>query len=481
MRIMLRVCTYSFVFACCLLCPSDLEAADKDQRGRAEGLELDPDLQRAIDQTALEYRNRYYRDDLLQGYVNELGQSLVPKEIPPGILFSFRVIDDPTPNAVALPDGRIFVHAGLLAFVDNEAQLATILGHEIGHVVEKHTVEAIRAARSLKRAVIAGIVGGLTGGLTKTKEAGDQAAELALAVQSASFSRKQEDEADLAGARYAMSRGFDPRAAVGFFEKLTMRFGRQGRLSNLLFGTHSLNEDRARNIERLLGGELASEYNKLRNEGRLALTTGQFRFYASGMVRDTAIRLAELYDRYDLAKERLESILDIRSRDPKTLWHLGRIYRLVGRTDEDKQKALDLLQKAADADERVLYPEIHRDLALLLATRTGNSTAASESLRKYVSAFVARQGRHPPDLAEIYDYLLMFGDSKWVAPEVPRQMVVEAREASSGPNPASRSAASPGSSSAAVAQHETGGSAPVAAGTVSPPPKPEVPRKPKRP
>ncbi|HXG32047.1 MAG TPA: M48 family metalloprotease [Bryobacteraceae bacterium] len=452
----------------CLLVTAEASSADrKDGRGSDQRVQLDPELQQAVDQTALEYRKKYYQDDLLQGYVNELGQSLVPKELPAGVLFSFRVIDDPIPNAVALPDGRIFIHSGLLAFVDNEAQLATILGHEIAHVVENHTVEAIRAATSLKRGLLGALVGGVVGGLTKSKEAADLAMSLTMAVQSAAFSRKQEDEADLAGCRYAMFRGFDPRTAVQFFDKLTTQFGEQGRLSNLLFGTHSLNKDRARNIEKLLAGDLAQDYNKFRGEGKLTVSTGQFRFFASGMVRDTAIRLAEVYDRYDLAKERLESIVDVRPRDPKTLWHLGRIYRLVARTEEDKRRSLEFLERAVQADERALYPEIHRDLGLMLATRAGDSTRAAESLRKYVAGYVAHYRRHPPDLAQIYDYLLMFGDSKWTAPEVPRQLLIEVPERVAGGSEESV-ARERGTGGEEVPTTSTAGSA-AAVGEVAPP------------
>ncbi len=384
---------------------------------------IDQELQAQVDQVALTYRQKYYRDELLQGYINDLGQSLVPSETPPGILFSFRVIDDPIPNAVAFPDGRIFVHSGLLTFVENEAQLAMILGHEIGHVIEQHTIEAIKESRSFKRGLISGLAGGVAGAITKNRDIAQTTMAAAATVQLSAYGRKQEDEADLVGCRLAMNRGFDPMSAVGFFQKLKSRLGEQGRLSNLLFGTHSLNTTRAENVQKLLGGELAAQYNKLRTEGKLAVAGGQFRFHAAGMVRDTAIQFAEVYDRYDLAKESLESIIDVRPRDPKTLWYFGRVYRLVARTDEDKSKALDLLQRAAEADERGMYPEINRDLALMLATRTGNSAAAAESLRKYLAGYVTRHRAYPPDLLQIYDYLLLFGDGKWVAPEPPRQLI----------------------------------------------------------
>lgn len=132
-----------------LFCTPEAYALQKDKPDKLD--EIEKEIQAEVDQVALHYRNREYKDEFLQGYITELGQSLVPAETPQGILFSFRVIDDPVPSAVAFPDGRIFIHSGLLTFVENEAQLVTILGHEIGHVVERHAVEAIKEARSFKR------------------------------------------------------------------------------------------------------------------------------------------------------------------------------------------------------------------------------------------------------------------------------------------------------------------------------------------
>jgi predicted Zn-dependent protease len=401
-------------------------------------------IQPAVDEQVRAILNRYYGDEFLQDYVNEVGQSLVPPDAPSDTLFSFRVIMDPTPNAFAFPDGRIFVHSGLLTFVDNEAQLAYILGHEIGHVLKQHTPKMI--LRAQRGASISEIIGDVLVNIfrAKGKEAAADATELFRALYTTisinSFSRDLEDEADLIGMRLAFKRKFDCSQAVGFFQKLTAAFGDQDRLSNLLWGNHSRNVDRIRNVRKLLDGELSGEYNQLKSAGELTAGSGRFRLRASRLFRDTAILQMEVLDRYDLAKKTLESIQDVRARDPVTLWYLGRVYKLTARTEEQKNQALELLQRAAQLDERNLFPEIHFDLGLMLAERTAetNAPAAVESLKKYVQGYVKRYGRYPPDLYDIYDYLLLFGDSKWTAPELPGQFVeprpkpVQAAEATPG-------------------------------------------------
>src|SRR5258707_14911982 len=91
----------------------DAERSTKEAR---EATEILKEAEDEIQELALASLSHVYPDRFLQEYVNELGQSLVPKEVPPGVLFSFRVIDEALPNAFALPGGRIFAHSGLLAF-----------------------------------------------------------------------------------------------------------------------------------------------------------------------------------------------------------------------------------------------------------------------------------------------------------------------------------------------------------------------------
>lgn len=402
------------------------KAAKKEAERAREYQEILKNVQAEIDEFAASLLDVRYADPFLQDYINELGQSLVPRETPSGVLFSFRVLDSPVPNAYALPDGRVYLTSGLLLFVQNEAQLAMILGHEIAHVTSHHYAESVKAQKreqllgSIFGAAAGAIIGGLAGGKKGAAEGavlGTVGGLVVAQVRMNSYSRKQEDEADSIGVMLALDRRYDARESIGFFKKLSETFGDQDRFSNALYGRHSRNKDRMAYIDQLLTGDLAGTYNQLRAAGDLTNGSGQMHMYASRMVRDVCIVLMDEYDRYAVAKEHLERIADYRASDPKTLWALGRVYKLVGRTDADKARALDYLQRAAQLDARNVYPFTHRELGLMQA-RLGATPAAAESLRKYVLSYVSKHYDHPPDLEEIYDYLLTFGDRNWTAPAI---------------------------------------------------------------
>lgn len=409
------------------------KALKKELKEERQAQEILDEIQGRIDEDVLQRLQSRHPDDFLQDYVNELGQSLVPKETPPGVLFSFRVLQQPEPEAMAYPDGRILLSTGLLCFVENEAQLSVVLGHEIGHVLEKHTIELIKESRSVKRRFLPGVIGALGGALVGGAVKGKEGAAVGAAVGATAgvvfsfidfnrYSRRQEDEADLIGTRLSLQNGFDANEGATFFEHLAERFGDNDALSNYVYASHSRNVDRMENIQKLLGGELAGLYTERRAGGELTLGSGQLPLFTSAMVRDAAIDYMEI-DRYDIAKGLLESIKDYRMRDPKTLGALGRLYKMVGRTAQDKAMALDYLQRAVELDERNLYPELYRDLGLMQARLAagGDAAPAVESLKKYIRGYMDRRSDpspYPPDILRIYDYLLVFGDSTWTAPRM---------------------------------------------------------------
>lgn len=404
--------------------------AERATREAKDALEIMREAEDEFQELALASLEHIYPDRFLQDYVNELGQSMVPKEVPPGVLFSFRVIDEPLPNAFALPDGRIFIHSGLLAFVSNEAQLAMILGHEIGHVIERHYIDSVKQARrtAIVNAIVGGAAGALLGmfggkkGIIAGVAGGVVAGIVVAEFRMNNYSRKQEDEADLVGTRLALDRNFDAKESLAFFEQLSNTFGEQDKFRNLLWGRHSRNKERIQHIKSSLeSGDLLERYNKARVAGDLVVGSGNLPLFVSRMKRDTAIRLMDEYDRYGNAKTLLEDIEPHRPRDPRTLWALGRVYKLIGRTPADRSKALDYLQRAVRADERNMFAVAYRDLGLMQA-RMEQTAAASESLKTYVS-MSASLGAYPKDLEEIYDYLLTFGDGTWTAPPLETGMV----------------------------------------------------------
>jgi predicted Zn-dependent protease len=88
-----------------------------------------------------------YEDEAIQQYVNQVGQRLAAASERPDLPWTFRVIDDPTVNAFAVPGGKIYITRGILAHMNSEAELAGVLGHEIGHVTARHSVSQMSRAQ----------------------------------------------------------------------------------------------------------------------------------------------------------------------------------------------------------------------------------------------------------------------------------------------------------------------------------------------
>jgi predicted Zn-dependent protease len=169
-----------------------------------------------------EDRGLVYREPQLNAYVDRLGRSLLkPEDQLENVVWQFRVLRDPTLNAFAMPNGSIYVHTGLLARMENEAQLAGVLAHEIIHVRNRHSYLSYRSYR--KKVLAANIVsivatpfgGGLEVGL---------AAQFMLTLSIIGYSRELEKEADLEGARLMAASPYEPKAMVTAFESMMQKY-----------------------------------------------------------------------------------------------------------------------------------------------------------------------------------------------------------------------------------------------------------------
>jgi predicted Zn-dependent protease len=158
-----------------------------------------------------------YDNAALTKYVNEIGQRMVAKSELPDLKFQFFVLNDDTVNAFALPGGYVYLSRGLIALAEDEAELAGVIGHEIGHVTARHSAQRYSSTMAtnigLTAVSILGSVFGAPSGLGNLASFGAQAA-----LQS--YSRSQELEADKLGVRYMNQLGYDPRAVRDFFAKL---------------------------------------------------------------------------------------------------------------------------------------------------------------------------------------------------------------------------------------------------------------------
>ena len=174
-----------------------------------------------------------YTSRTLQAFVDRVGQKVAKESNLPGP-FHFFVLDDPVPNAHAISSGYVFVTRGLLALIDDEAELAAAFGHELGHIEKKHAAKRERVRRDVTDAAVNAAV--VSGSVTVGKSV---AREGLLALRR--YSRDQELEADRLGVSYIMRAGYRGDAMTTLIEKLQL----QARLEDELMGPTPDSDDRS--------------------------------------------------------------------------------------------------------------------------------------------------------------------------------------------------------------------------------------------
>jgi predicted Zn-dependent protease len=215
----------------------------------------------------IERQVKLLEDPTINEYVNRVGQNLV-RNSDAKVPFTIKVVESDEINAFALPGGFFYVNTGLILAADDESELAAVMAHEIAHVTARHGTENASKAQLVNIASIPLIfMGGVAGFGIR------QAAGFLIPMQFLQFSRKAEGEADYLGVQYLYKTGYDPGAAVSFFEKLQAKeSARPGSVSKM-FSTHPPTGDRIestkKNIEAVLPDReeyvvTTSEFNKIR-------------------------------------------------------------------------------------------------------------------------------------------------------------------------------------------------------------------------
>jgi predicted Zn-dependent protease len=189
-----------------------------------------------------------YEDQAIQDYVNAVGQRIARNSDLPDMKWTFAVIDEGSINAFTTGGGYVYVHRGLLTYLNSEAELAAVLGHEIAHVTARHP------ARGQSRSVGANL--GLLAAIILTGNAAiADVASIGAAAWVQGYGREAESEADAIGMKYMVRAGYDPRAMRSVFEAFkaqesfeinTARAeGRQPQVYHGVFSSHPAPDDRA--------------------------------------------------------------------------------------------------------------------------------------------------------------------------------------------------------------------------------------------
>lgn len=297
-----------------------------------------------------------YADASVADYVTMVALRLEPVALRVAGAPSVRVsvVSDPALNAFAMPDGRLYIHTGVLARLDNEAQLATILGHELAHVMSR---DALRAWRDPWR-----------GDSDEESSSGNVFLALGLRVASVAavtgYGRALERKADALAMEQMIAAGHDPREAPRAYERLADDRGDSTRIERFALGRRSWLEERVASTRALLRARHAHV-----DAAGLRHNAEAFVQRTHGLLRDNA-HLDIRAGRFRLAAEQLDRAARVAPRDPIVQLYTGDLYRLRAQRARPGDDPPALLARARAAYERAIaldpaYADPFRQLGLL--------------------------------------------------------------------------------------------------------------------
>ncbi|MDK8465194.1 M48 family metalloprotease [Marinobacter sp. SS13-12] len=287
---------------------------------------------------------QFYLDPDLNQYVSEVGQKLAKVSDRPDLPYEFVVLNSSVPNAWALPGGKIAINRGLLTELEDEAQLASILGHEIVHAAARHSVQRMQQSTLISLGVA-----GLGFAVSDNEWAGlimggaAMGAQLALAQ----YSQGDELESDHYGIRYMKEAGYDPQAAVELQEIFVrLSEGRNPGFIEGMFATHPPSQKRVNENQELVNKIGAGGYRgKDEYQKKLSFLRDLQPAYDA---HDEALKLAS-DDKLDQALAKVNEAIRIEPEEAAFYSLRGRIYKA-----QDNEKKAE-----ADFDKATsLYPEM---------------------------------------------------------------------------------------------------------------------------
>jgi predicted Zn-dependent protease len=382
-----------------------------------------------------------YDNKLVSDYINRVGQRLVPADS--DRLFAFRLVAHPVPFAETLSTGTVYISTGLVSLLDNEAQLAYVLAHEMGHVQLDHwrlksTVALAQeefAAKEGKRRAMWGAVigaavgataGGLAGNTATAVQAGAAGALLGGALGMAwnnamnlDWDTVQEGEADALAFKTVLNRSYDVREVRTLYAALQNAVRQDQRVGLAFIGSKRRTTERIANVDELIATTYKAEIDS--KQGRFVVTDPEFIRVMASLKRDNGI-MSFYYDMFQLAKTNLEYARKYRPNDPAAHYYYGKVLKLVGRTEEDRKAADDAFQKAIDFDhrERNYGAHFYRALALINQKNPSLNPEIAKELQAYLMAsirFGSEEAAHanylPANLDDMFDYLTEVGEVTW--------------------------------------------------------------------
>ena len=420
----------------------DYEALLRDHADRALKTNMSPHSEV---QFILEDRFRIfsglYDNLMIQDAVNRIGQEVVPKWSEK--LVTFKLIADPVPRAEALATGTVYVTTGLVAAMDNKAQLAYVLAHEAAHVAKEHwrtrvmienakeeyakakaeNQEQINMYGALVGLGVGAIAGGTLGHNAATAIIGGLAGAATGAILSGGFTTPaqlnlswnefEEDEADSFALATMLDAKIDVRQVSVLYLAMDKISAKDDRVGMGFWG------NRSRMLERM---EAANEFLKtVKDTSGLTGTDPEFAHLVAELKRDNGV-LAFHNDMLDVARANLAQAVQVREADPVALYYYGKILNATARTEEERAEAQKMFARAIKADSiNYAYGAyLHEATALLENGTAADKQQAAGLLEQYLAHYMdaRRQERTrgqdmPPHLDTIVDYMHRAGFPDW--------------------------------------------------------------------
>ncbi len=314
-------------------------------------------------------------------YVEEIAEKLL-SQVPNAETFSFKfhTLRNPYLNAFAMETGAVYVHTGLVARLQNEAQLAAVIAHEITHTLENHPARGYTNSKSQ----IAGyqllsigtsIAFALVGGRSAGAYYGNQFAQLGLTLMTSAsmsgYSREMEEVADLGGLKWMAAAGYDPNEIPKVFELFLREYGDPGTLENFFWGDHPRNETRMRYLKNTIG----KQYPQGNFPGTY-LGEDEYRKRTVILLRADALLNIEA-GMYHTALAELDTFLLRRPDDPQAVYLKGVAYYSMSKNPDTLRLSEKMLARSIDLDPQFGKP--HR----FFAYKAENDSLYPEALAGY--------------------------------------------------------------------------------------------------
>ncbi len=238
-----------------------------------------------------------YLNPSVQAYINEVGQKIVAVCDRPGVSYEFIVLDTPLVNAFAVP-GCVFITRGILELIDDEAELAGVIGHEVGHITGYHAVKLIQKSYGYgflaTFAAIAGTIYSPTLRDGKEYAAYYETLYRGIGIVTAGFltgyGRDFELEADRTGLKYAILAGYDPDAIISFFKRMRLLEEDEALGIAVFLRTHPPTNDRIKQIKRILSVD--EDAKKMKRKEREPARK------IAALLKSTTVQFQDHFERY---------------------------------------------------------------------------------------------------------------------------------------------------------------------------------------